>query len=127
MELKDLIQQHKKAFEELPGEVRQVLMLKTKIKPYQRSVLKFRQVMMSTEMSPLQKLFSFLQLKSVIEEEIEEYWENILQDKSRIYLTADDMTALMVFLIVKAEIPDLSSQLKLITEFTSSEIQNGRD
>lgn len=102
-------------------------MLKSKAKPYQRSVLKFRQAMISTEMSPLQKLFSFLQLKSVIEEEIEEYWENILQDKSRIYLAADDMTALMVFLIVKAEIPDLSSQLKLISEFTSSEIQNGRD
>lgn len=127
MELKDLLQQHKKAFEELPGEVRQLLMLKSKAKPYQRSVLKFRQAMISTEMSPLQKLFSFLQLKSVIEEEIEEYWENILQDKSRIYLAADDMTALMVFLIVKAEIPDLSSQLKLISEFTSSEIQNGRD
>ncbi len=85
-------------------------------------MVKFRHIMISHDFSPLEKLFKFLQLKSVIEEEIDDYWENILQDKSRIILTADDMTSLMVFFIVKSEIPDLSSQLKLITEFTSAEI-----
>lgn len=38
-------------------------------------------------------------------------------------LNRDELTSIMIFVIVKAEIPDLFSQLKLISEFTSTDIQ----
>jgi hypothetical protein len=47
----------------------------------------------------------------------------VITDRTKLILNRDELTSIMIFLIVKAEIPDLCTQLKLITEFTSSDIQ----
>jgi hypothetical protein len=39
-------------------------------------------------------------------------------------LNRDELTSIMLFIIAKSEIPDLMSQLRLMTEFISDDIQD---
>lgn len=55
--------------------------------------------------------------------EILEFWGGILTDQSKLVLTRDELTSIFLFMIVKAEIPDLYTQFKIMAEFTSSDIQ----
>eukprot|EP00347_Sterkiella_histriomuscorum_P017609 403348685 len=77
--------------------------------------------------SPLDKLLMINSLKKQIELDIEEYWDGIITDKNKILVNRDEATSIMLFIIAKTEIPDLTSQIKLIQEFTSYEIQSGND
>jgi Vacuolar sorting protein 9 (VPS9) domain len=74
--------------------------------------------------SPLEKLFAIKDLKDVIQLEIQEFWAGAITDASKLVLTRDELTSILLFILVKAEIPDLYTQLKLITEFTSPDIQD---
>lgn len=73
MDLEDIINIEFKEFfkvnhaniEELPLEIQMKFIQKAKIRPYQKSVLKFREIMMSSG-SPLDKLFLLQNLKTYI-------------------------------------------------------------
>ena len=56
IEFKEYFQKNKEYIEEFPGEVQMKLLQMAKIRPYQKSVLKFREIMLSP-FSPLVKLF----------------------------------------------------------------------
>lgn len=56
-----------------------------------------------------------------------EYWRGIIADESKLVINRDEMTSIVLFIIAKTEIPDLTSQLKLISEFSSYEIQQGKE
>jgi hypothetical protein len=56
IEFKEYFKKNKSHIEELPGEVQMKLMQKARIRPYQKSVLKFRDIM-TRACSPLEKLF----------------------------------------------------------------------
>ena len=108
----------------MPGEVQEKLLEKAKIRPYQKSVLKFRGIMLSPT-SPLVKLFALhSELTAQINADINEFWSDILTDFSKVTLNRDELTSIMLFIIARAEVPDLMSQLRLMTEFTSDEIQD---
>ena len=57
IEFKEYFKTNKEHIEELPGEVQMKLLEKARIRPYHKSVLKFREIMMSAS-SPLEKLFA---------------------------------------------------------------------
>ena len=57
-----------------------------------------------------------------IQEDIRDFWEDLINDKTKICLNRDELTSIMLFIIARAEIPDLMSQLKLMTEFISEDI-----
>ena len=48
----------------------------------------------------------------------------MIDSRKLLLLNKDDMVSIVLFLLVKAEIPDLISQLKLIQEFTSTDLQD---
>lgn len=129
MDLEDIINIEFKEFfkvnhaniEELPLEIQMKFIQKAKIRPYQKSVLKFREIMMSSG-SPLDKLFLLQNLKTYIQEDILEFWDDLISDRSKLTLNRDELTSIMLFIIARAEIPDLMSQWRLITEFTSEDI-----
>lgn len=78
---------------------------------------------MTTSISPLKKLFILhTELKASILQDIKDFWEDIISDPNKITLNRDELTSIMLFIIARAEIPDLLSQLRLITEFTSEDI-----
>ena len=72
--------------------------------------------------SPLEKLFAIKDLKDLIQQEIQEYWADVITDYSKLVITRDELTSIFLFLICKAEVPDLYTQLKLMSEFTSADI-----
>ena len=51
-----------------------------------------------------------------------EYWQDIITDDSKLMVNRDEHTSIMLFILAKTEIPDLFSQMQLITEFASYEI-----
>ena len=100
------------------------LLEKARIRPYQKSVLKFREIMVRG-CSPLEKLFAIqIDLKQQIRADIEEFWADLITDSSKLTLNRDELTSIMLFIIARAEIADLMSQLRLMTEFTSEDIQD---
>lgn len=102
--------------------MRQVILVKAKTKPFQKSVVRFREIMIKT-CSPLDKLFMLKELKEQIQQEVQEFWSGIITDPSKLVLTRDELTSIMIFIICKSEVPDLFSQLRLTNEFTSPDIQ----
>ena len=72
--------------------------------------------------SPLDKLFLLQNLKTYIQEDILEFWDDLILDRSKLTLNRDELISIMLFIIARAEIPDLMSQWRLITEFTSEDI-----
>jgi hypothetical protein len=55
-------------------------------------------------------------------DDIREFWLDLINDSSKIMLNRDELTSIMLFIIARAEVPDLMSQLRLLTEFTSEDI-----
>lgn len=109
IEFKEYFQKNKAHIEELPGEVQIKLLQKAKIRPYQRSVLKFRDIMQKP-CSPLLKLFMIqTDLTLQINADINEFWSDLLTDYSKITLNRDELTSIMLFIIARAEVPDLMS------------------
>jgi len=47
----------------------------------------------------------------------------VIEDPSKLVLTRDELTSILLFLVCKAEVPDLNTQLRLMTEFTSTDVQ----
>ena len=47
----------------------------------------------------------------------------MINDQSKLVLTRDELTSILLFLVCKAEVPDLNTQMRIITEFTSTDIQ----
>ena len=86
----------------LPVEVQEVLLRKARIRPYQKSVARFREIMTSPSMSPIQKLIALQSLKSQIQADINEFWEDLITDKSKITLNRDELTSIMLFIISRA-------------------------
>jgi Vacuolar sorting protein 9 (VPS9) domain len=121
IEFKEFFKVNHANIEELPLEIQMKFIQKAKIRPYQKSVLKFREIMMSSG-SPLDKLFLLQNLKTYIQEDILEFWDDLISDRSKLTLNRDELTSIMLFIIARAEIPDLMSQWRLITEFTSEDI-----
>ena len=75
--------------------------------------------------SPVDKLFMLQkELKATINEEIWEFWSDLITDPAKITLNRDELTSVMLFIIARAEVPDMISQLRLMTEFTSEDIQD---
>ncbi|CDW88022.1 UNKNOWN [Stylonychia lemnae] len=122
----DFTKQYKEEIDQLPLEISKIIYQKADVKPYYKSVLKFREIMIKPH-PPIDKLFQLYHLKEQIQQEVQDYWKDIITDKKKILINRDELTSIMLFLIAKTEIPDLTSQLKLIQEFTSQEIQNGSD
>ena len=62
IEFKEYFKKNSSNIAELPEKVRKEILQKAKIRPYQKSVLKFREIMTSSK-SPLEKLISLQDLK----------------------------------------------------------------
>lgn len=54
---------------------------------------------------------------------MEEFWTGVITDPSKLVLTRDELTSILLFLLCKAEVPDLYTQMRLTNEFTSPDIQ----
>jgi Vacuolar sorting protein 9 (VPS9) domain len=72
--------------------------------------------------APLEKLFLLRDLKDQIQEEVQEFWSGVITDPSKLVLTRDELTSILLFLLCKAEVPDLYTQMRLTNEFTSPDI-----
>jgi hypothetical protein len=79
--------------------------------------------MISPVLSPIDKLIALQSLKSQIQADINEFWEDLITDKTKITLNRDELTSIMLFIISRAEVEDLMSQVRLMTEFISQDIQ----
>jgi len=53
---------------------------------------------------------------------INEFWRGIDVPSDKLVLDADQMLSIMTYSIARSNIPDLPCHLKLIQEFTSTEI-----
>lgn len=71
--------------------------------------MKFREVM-TRGCSPLEKLFAIqVELKAQIHADIRAFWDDLITDQSKITLNRDELTSIMLFIIARAEVPDLMS------------------
>jgi len=123
IEFKEYFKQNRADIMGLPSEVQQILIKKARIRPYQKSVARFREIMISPVLSPIDKLIALQSLKSQIQADINEFWEDLITDKTKITLNRDELTSIMLFIISRAEVEDLMSQVRLMTEFISQDIQ----
>ena len=63
IEFKEYFRKHREDIMELPVEVQEILLKKARIRPYQKSVARFREVMTSPSLSPIEKLLGLQSLK----------------------------------------------------------------
>ena len=59
--------------------------------------------------------------KDMIPECIDEFWKDVPVDKRNLQLDAEQVNAIMSFVVMKTGMPDLEAQIRLIEEFTSEE------
>ncbi len=59
--------------------------------------------------SPYEKLFQIKDIKDQIQADINEFWGDVITDRSKLVLTRDEMTSILLFLICKSEVPDLNT------------------
>jgi len=63
IEFKEYFRKHREDIIELPPEVQEILLKKARVRPYQKSVARFREVMTSPSLSPIEKLIGLQSLK----------------------------------------------------------------
>ena len=60
--------------------------------------------------SPLEKLFALqTELRGQIQADIRDFWEDLITEPTKITLNRDELTSIMLFIIARAEVPDLMS------------------
>jgi hypothetical protein len=102
IEFKEYFRKHREDIMELPVEVQDILLKKARIRPYQKSVARFREVMTSPSLSPIEKLLGLQSMKVQIQSDINEFWEDLITDKGKITLNRDELTSIMLFIISRA-------------------------
>ena len=85
-------------------------------KPFTKAIMEFKSIMSSSVLSPLEKLYR-LQYLSILEG----------YDNKLVTLNTSDNIFIMTYIIIQSGIPDLASQLELITAFASEYMQEGQD
>ncbi|CDW85155.1 UNKNOWN [Stylonychia lemnae] len=124
LEFKEYFKNNMDNIKKLPPQIQKLMLEKSKIKPFKKSVQLFR-VIMQNSCSPLQKMFQIQDLLNwQIPNEVREYWKDTIKDEQKLAINRDEYTSIMLFIIVKAQVPDLITQLKFIKEFTSEDIQD---
>ena len=73
--------------------------------------------------SPIGKLIRLQGLKEQIQEDIKDFWEELITETSKITLNRDELTSIMLFIIARGEVEDIMSQVRLMQEFISEDIQ----
>lgn len=94
--------------------------------PFQKAINEFREIMMSSSFSPLEKLYKLQTLN------IMDYFEKNKRDfevqrGKNVVLTQDENIFILVFVMIQARIPDMASQIEMITAFTSEYMQESPD
>jgi hypothetical protein len=75
---------------------------------------------------PLKKARQIQEARDLIPICINEFWRGIDVPAEKLILDADQMLSIMTYSLSQSNLHDLSSHLKLIQEFTSTELQNGK-
>ena len=87
-------------------------------KPFTKAIMEFKSIMASTVLSPLEKLYR-LQYLSIL--------DGYQACESGVTLNTSDNIFIMTYIIIQSGIPDLASQVELITAFASEYMQEGQD
>ena len=100
---------------------------RTKVTPFQKAINEFRDIMTSSSNSPLEKLYKLQNLN--IMEYFEKYRRDfaVVQKGKNFVLTQDENIFIMVFVMIQAKVPDMSSQVEMITAFASEYMQESPD
>jgi hypothetical protein len=86
-------------------------------------VQEFKKILLESGQSPMEKLMALHLLFLTINEEIMEFWAGVQPSLVLSKLARDEKISIVNFIIIKAQIPDINAQLKLIAEFSSEYVQ----
>ena len=75
---------------------------------------------------PIKKIKQIQEARDLIPICINEFWRGLDVPSDSLVLDADQMLSIMTYSISKSSMTDLHCHIKLIEEFTSTEIQNGK-
>jgi len=82
----------------------------------------FKTIFSASNLSPLEKLYSLQSLS------IMDYFKtNLKHFGSDLVLTQDENIHILAFIIIQSSVPDLASQIELITAFASEYMQESSD
>mmetsp|Transcript_17368 Transcript_17368/g.29210 ORF Transcript_17368/g.29210 Transcript_17368/m.29210 type:complete len:574 (+) Transcript_17368:90-1811(+) len=101
--------------------------------PFHKSIEKFRQVMLNPQLSPLDKLYQlqYLNITKFFERNKEFFrlknHASGSSEEMQVVLTRDENILIMTYIMIQAGVPDLASQIELITAFTSQYMQESDD
>eukprot|EP00347_Sterkiella_histriomuscorum_P007333 403349353 len=124
IEFKEYLKSNMEHINQLPTNLQQIILQKSRVRPYKKSVERFRTILIKP-CSPLKKLFQLQEfLQTFIPSEVQEFWKDSIKNGSNLQINREEYISLMLFIISKAQVPDLLTQLKFIKEFTSEDIQN---
>lgn len=100
---------------------------KTKVMPFQKAINEFKEIMNSSNNTPLEKLYKLQTLN------IMDYFDkfkkdfSVVQKGKNVVLTQDENIFILVFVMIQAKVPDMASQIEMITAFTSEYMQESPD
>ena len=87
-----------------------------------KAIEEFTQIFSSLSMSPVDKLYKMQYLS------ISEFFEkNRGKDENPLVLMSDENIHILTYIMIQARIPDLASQIELITAFATNYMQEGQD
>jgi hypothetical protein len=85
--------------------------------PYTAAIKKLREI--STSESPTQKLKCIGTLNDTICECVDQFWEGIDVDREDVFIDADQLLSIFIYVILHSRICDLFSSLSFVNEFTT--------
>ena len=57
---------------------------------------------------------------------IDDFWKGLDVDSNKLMLDADQLLSIMIYTVIKCKLCELPAHIKLVEEFTSSEVQNSK-
>ena len=96
-----------------------------KAKPYQKVIEMLKQLKEVKQPYSAMKLIR--KAKNLIPECIDEFWQDVPVDPNLLQLDAEQINAIMAYVVMKAGMADLMGQIRLIEEFTSEDQQESKE
>lgn len=84
--------------------------------PYAEPIKHLRKI--SSIIAPTEKLECLRDVCKKVDENVLEFWEGVAVKTEKLQLSADQYLAILMYIVVKARIKDLESQMFLIEQFT---------
>jgi len=74
----------------------------------------------------MQKVDILCNLRDLIMDEIDEFWKQFPFQQKKLYVDADNLLSIFIYLIIKSQLSDLIVDIEIIDDFTNKSLKLSR-